>query len=87
MCNSGLIKYLLDGNLIEAANTVQTVLSQRFDMYVTQELAMAKQCVRERHQGQEDKRYGLLASSKAKNLSIYGMHNDYNYTKNLRERP
>jgi len=56
-------------------------------MYVTQELAMAKQCVRERHQGQEDKRYGLLASSKAKNLSIYGMHNDYNYTKNLRERP
>ncbi|GHO78439.1 hypothetical protein KSD_62100 [Ktedonobacter sp. SOSP1-85] len=43
--------------------------------------------LRERYQGQEEKRYGLLASSKAKNLSAYGIHNDYNYTKNLREGP
>ena len=43
--------------------------------------------VKERYKGQENKRYGLLASSKAKNLPAWGIHNEYNYTKNMREGP
>lgn len=43
--------------------------------------------VKDRYFGQEEKRYGLIASSKAKNLPNFGIHNEYNYTKNLRVGP
>jgi len=56
-------------------------------MYVTRDLDNAKQYVRERYQEQHDKRFGLLASSKAKNLPKYGIQNDWSFTKNLREGP
>jgi DUF2075 family protein len=43
--------------------------------------------VRERYAGQVDKRFGLLASSKAKNVSKWGVENSWNFTRRLKEGP
>ena len=81
------IKALLDGDLMSARTLAERVTSQGFDVYITNDINVATNYVKERYQGQEDKRYGLLASSKAKNLPAWGIHNEYNYTKNMREGP
>jgi len=81
------IKALLDGDLMAAQALAERVRSQGFDAYITQDINVAINYVKERYKGQEDKRYGLLASSKAKNLPAWGIHNEYNYTKNMREGP
>jgi len=56
-------------------------------MYLTDDLERAKDYVRTRYAEAVDARYGLLASSKAKNLVAYGVHNDFAYTRRLREGP
>jgi len=81
------VKCLLAGAIDKAGAISQNIRKQGFDMYITQNIEAAKDYVKTRYQMQVEKRYGLLASSKAKNLSQYGIQNDYNYTKNLREGP
>ena len=81
------IATLLDGDLTHARTLAEQVARQGFDVYVTQDINVAINYVKERYHGQEDKRFGLLASSKATNLPKWGIHNEYNYTKNLREGP
>lgn len=81
------IRMLLEGDLSEARTLGVCVAEQGFDVYITNDLTIATNYVKERYQGQEDKRYGLLASSKAKNLPAWGIHNEYNYTKNMKEGP
>ncbi|MDP9372505.1 MAG: DUF2075 domain-containing protein, partial [Chloroflexota bacterium] len=81
------VRELLEGQLDAAAQTAGTVAAQGFDMYATRDLDAATAYVRERYEGQVDKRYGLLASSKAKNLAPYGIRTDWSSTKNLREGP
>ena len=77
----------LESDLPQARSLAERVTSQGFDVYLTNDINVATQYVKERYQGQEDKRYGLLASSKAKNLPAWGIHNEFNYTKNMREGP
>jgi DUF2075 family protein len=81
------IAAMLEGNLPQAQSLAERVTSQGFDIYLTNDISVATQYVKERYHGQEDKRYGLLASSKAKNLPAWGIHNEYNFTKNMREGP
>lgn len=81
------VRQLLEGQLAGAAQTAQVVAGEGFDMYVTRDVEDAKAYVRERYAGNQDKRYGLLASSKAKNLEAYGIRNGFNYTKVLKEGP
>ncbi len=81
------IAAMLEGDLHHAKTLSDRVTSQGFDVYITQDINVATNYVKERYKGQEDKRYGLLASSKAKNLPKWGIHNEFNYTKNMREGP
>jgi hypothetical protein len=81
------IAELLNGNLERAAYVAERVRTQGFDMYLTHNLEAAKGYVRERYEGQPEKRYGLLASSKAQFDASYGIRNLYNFTKNFREGP
>lgn len=60
---------------------------QGFQLYVCRDLDAAKTYVRERYSGELDKRYGLLASSKAKNVRHYGVQNGFEYTRRLRVGP
>jgi DUF2075 family protein len=52
-----------------------------FTMYLTRELAVAAQYVRDRYAGQIERRFGLLASSRAKNLEALGVDNSFNATR------
>jgi DUF2075 family protein len=67
-----------------ARERMSRIYAQGFDIYLTRDLDLAKNYVRQRYEGQEDKRYGLIASSKAKHLEDYEIHVNFNYTKNLR---
>lgn len=81
------VKQLLDGKLSTANLTASKIYSQSFDMYFTRDLATARSYVNLRYAGQIDSHYGFLASSKARNLESFGIHNSFQWTKNLREGP
>lgn len=79
------VRLLLDeGDLPACQQLASRMRRQGFCMYVTRELEQAKDYARERYMGQPQKRYGLLASSKAKNLPAFGVYNDFNTTKRLK---
>jgi DUF2075 family protein len=81
------VRQLLEGQIAAAGKTAQVVAVQGFDMYITRDIEVAKEYVRERYSGNQDRRFGLLASSKAKNLDQHGIRNGFNYTKVLKEGP
>jgi hypothetical protein len=74
------VSQLLAGDLDQAAKAARGVEAQGFDMYVTQALEAARAYARDRYQDQLDKRYGILASSKARNLERYGIRNGFQQT-------
>jgi DUF2075 family protein len=81
------VAILLEGDLT-AANEISTNLrANGFDLYVTQEIELARHYVQERYAGQLDKRFGLLGSSKARVLGQYGFRTDFSFTRNFREGP
>jgi hypothetical protein len=69
---------LLRSEFNQARASASRISDAGFDLYVTRDLEAAKSYVRERYEGQEDKRFGLLASSKAKNLVRWGLNGGYN---------
>jgi hypothetical protein len=77
---------VLDGELVTAQGLAGSFVSQGFDAYITRNLDQAKAYVQERYSGQPDKRYGLIASNKAKNLSPYGVRVDWAWARNLKTR-
>lgn len=81
------VSLTLDGRLQEARDASDAVKHQGFDLYLTRSLQAAKQYVRFRYEDQPEKRFGLLASSKAKNLVRHGVQNEFNFTRNLRVGP
>jgi hypothetical protein len=81
------VAQLLDGQVSVAPNSAARLHQQGFDLYVTRDLESAKAYLRERYADQEDKRFGLLASSRAKNLPRWGVHNEWAQTRLLREGP
>lgn len=81
------VALLLDGRLGECKTLSNVLINQGFEMYVTRDVEAARLYARERYAGMRDARYGLLASSKARNLMDYGFMNEYQFTKNMRVGP
>lgn len=81
------VSLVLDGQIELANELSQKIRAQNFEMYITQDLEVAKAYVQERYKGQAEKRYGLLASSKGSNLPKYGIHNEYQFTNRTRAGP
>jgi len=78
---------LLDGELRVAARYHEQLTKSAFKLYVTRTLDDAKQYARDRYSSEIDSRYGLLGSSKAKNLSRYGVNCSYQATRSFRPGP
>jgi len=78
------VELLLSGDPNRAREKIPNIYSQGFDIYITRDLELAKNYARERYEGQEDKRFGLIASSKASNLEQYGVPVSFNYSSNLK---
>jgi hypothetical protein len=77
------VAHLLAGELGQAAALMPRLRQQGFDAYLTHNFELAKAYCRERYPDQPQKRYGLLASSRARNLATYGIPNDYYATSRL----
>ncbi len=81
------VETLLSNQISKASELAPKIEFEGFHIYVTRNLDKAKNYVTERYTNELDKRFGLMASSKAKILSKYGVHNEYQFTKNFREGP
>ena len=78
---------LLGGDLAGARALSSAITAEGFALYVTRDLDAAKAYCVERYAGQSAKRYGLLASSKAKNLPKHGVNNDFMATRRVKTGP
>lgn len=76
----------LSDDLASAHDLSESFTKQGFDAYITRDLERAKAYVRDRYGSQPDKRYGLIASNKAKNLEPYGVRVDWAWARNLKNR-
>jgi hypothetical protein len=65
----------LAGDLAAARTLAFDLRSMAFDMYVTSDLHAAKAYMYTRYAAEPEKRYGLVASSKAGNLAALGINN------------
>jgi hypothetical protein len=81
------VSYLLEGKLENCKAMSDRLMAEGFETYVTRDIEAARVYVKERYEGMRDARYGLLASSKARNLLDYGFLNEYQFTKNMRVGP
>lgn len=71
------VEALLVGDFNLARQYAINIEQENFNIYVTQDIDVAKQYVKERYNGCEEKRYGLICSAKAKNLVQYDIKNDF----------
>jgi len=76
-----------DAGLAGAAEVADRLRSEGYVLYVTRDLDQAKAYVRDRYEGHPDRRYGLVASSRAKNLEPHGVDNLFQTTKRLKVGP
>jgi DUF2075 family protein len=81
------VSHLLNGAIPESRNCSEKLWKDDFPIYVTRCLEHAKRYAREKYLGFEDKRYGLLASSKAKNLERFGIDNSFQATRRVKKGP
>ena len=81
------VRQLLDGQLEKAADTASLVRKSHFNLYVTRDLQDAKKYVRDRYADELDKRYGILASSKARKLPGFGINASFQATRSFRAGP
>ena len=75
---------LLNGEVDQAQALMPLLIEECFNCYITRDLEAAKEYCRDRYSNQPDKRYGLVASSRSRNLVKYGIRNDYISTQKLR---
>ncbi len=80
------VSALLIGDLGLAAAHSQKMETQGYRVYVTRELERAATYARERYRLEEDKRYGLLGSSKS-GLDRFGVPTDYMATRDMKVGP
>lgn len=67
------VRALLDGETPRSQKLFREVQAEGFEVYLTRDLEMAKAYVQTRYADAYDKRFGLLASSKASNLKNVGL--------------
>lgn len=78
------VSAFLTGDLALAASHAQELRDCAYDLYLTSDLLRAKRYVLRRYDEAAEKRYGLLASSKARNLRAIGIDNEFQATRRLK---
>lgn len=78
------VQNLLQGKFADASIFAQKIWLQNFPIYVTRNLDVAKSYVSSRFEGELNKRYGILASSKDQILPQYGIQNGFQDTKRVK---
>jgi DUF2075 family protein len=78
---------LNDAPIEELARLAEHLRVDGYRLYVTRDLEQGKQYLRDRYQGEPSRRYGVIASSRDRILSAYGVANDWQSTKTMRNGP
>jgi hypothetical protein len=78
---------LLSGRPDIARQHARNLAEQQFHLRMTRSLDIAKNYLRERYADHRLARYGLVASSRDKDLNRFGVRNDFNWTKNVKVGP
>lgn len=78
---------VLAGDLAAASRLAGSLDAAGYELYVTTDLLAAKRYVLDRYDAAEDKTFGLLASSKARNLRPLGVDNEFQATQRLKIGP
>lgn len=83
------INKLLAGELSSASKIANLVEEQGFNMYISRSMDDIREYLEYRYLNQEEKRYGLVASSKAKNPSFQdkGIDNSWQATRRVKYGP
>lgn len=68
---------LLAGNSLRANELSQTLRTQGYNLLITHELDKAKAYLTERYSGAPEARFGLLASSRDKDLGEFGVYKGF----------
>lgn len=77
------VQLLLNGAISLAARQAARIQAEGYPMYVTRDLEEAKAYVRARYAGEPAGRYGLVASSHAKQLAAFGIDNGFMATSRM----
>lgn len=75
---------VLEGDLTRAAAVAAELGPLAYDLYVTDNLLRAKQYLVSRYASEDQKRFGLVASSKARNLREIGIDNEFQAMQRLK---
>lgn len=81
------IATLFEGRLDESRMLMEKITDQGFDSYLTRSMDAASSYLRQRYDGQSTMRFGLLASSKARNLDKYNVKNEFQYSRRVHIGP
>jgi len=80
-------RLVLAGDLQRACDLAAPLDAVGYELYVTTDLLQAKRYVLDRYDTAVEKTFGLLASSKARNLRPLGVDNEYQATSRLKIGP
>lgn len=72
------------GDAQEQAALARLLEKEGYDLHVTRDLEIAKRYLRDRYEGQPDARFGLVASSRDRDLVGFGVLNDFQSTKRIK---
>lgn len=75
---------LLEGNLSEASKISTSIWNQNFPILLTRDLDIAKQYILSRFENELSKRFGIIASSKDRVLSKFGINNGFQDTRRVK---
>jgi hypothetical protein len=78
---------VLDGDFAAAKKLAPRLAKAGFAMYLTRDLEAAKAYLRERYAGEPEKTFGLVASSRARDLPRLGVPSDYPSTQRVEVGP
>jgi len=81
------VEKLIDGNSSFANKLSDEIRSQGFELYITRDLELGKLYAIGRYDGQNEKRFGLIASAKDKILPAFGIDNDFMTTRRFKGGP
>lgn len=80
---SDFVNFLIEGNIEKASELSESIISEDYAIHCTRDLKIAKNYCKCRYKKEPTKRYGIIASSKARGLKKYDIDIQYETTRGL----
>jgi hypothetical protein len=77
------VENLLENRIKDSNRIYNMLYEENYPIYITRDLSVAKSYLQEKYEGEINKTYGIIASSKNRVLPENGIPNDFNSTKSF----